>query len=148
MKQKQRIMSTRNAIRNNSIMPKNAINFYKLKKGLYLRKNSKGKVNSVSIDNSQYMPSDERAIARSVGILTAYGEMASGVQHKAMLQNQSSTGASIRMTENDAAHQTLNSFHHNIKFPVQSKTPSKKRQNRFDNSRNNLASNSIEKRLN
>ena len=69
-------MSTRNAIRNNSIMPKNAINFYKLKKGLYLRKNSKGKVNSVSIDNSHYMPSDERAIARSVGILTAYGEMA------------------------------------------------------------------------
>ena len=50
MKHKQRIMSTRNAIRATSMMPKNAINYYKLKKGLYLRKNSMGKVNSVSID--------------------------------------------------------------------------------------------------
>jgi hypothetical protein len=86
MKHKQRIMSTRNAVRAKSMMPKNAINYYKLKKGLYLRKNSMGKVNSVSIDQSQYMASDEKAVAKSVGILTAYGEMAANINHKALLQ--------------------------------------------------------------
>ena len=48
------------------------------------------------------MASDEKAVAKGVGILTAYGEMAAGVNHKALLQQQSSTGASVKMTENDA----------------------------------------------
>ena len=69
-------MSTRNKVRANSIMPKNAINFYKLKKGLYFRKNSKTKINSLSRDDSQFIQKEGHNNARSVGILSAYGELA------------------------------------------------------------------------
>ena len=78
MKPKARIMSTRNAVRANSMLPKNAINFYKLKKGLYLKKSSKARMRTLSREDSQFIGSEGRAIAKSVGILTAYGEMAQG----------------------------------------------------------------------
>ena len=61
------------------MLPKNAINFYKLKKGLYLKKSSvKAKMRTLSREDSQFIGSEGRAIAKSVGILTAYGEMAQG----------------------------------------------------------------------
>lgn len=58
------------------MLPKNAYNFYKLKKGLYLKQGSKAKMRTLSRQDSQFVGSEGQAIAKSVGILTAYGEMA------------------------------------------------------------------------
>ena len=53
-------------------MPKTAINFYNLRKGLYLKNGGK----SASRDMTKMLGSHDQCIAKSTGILNAYGELA------------------------------------------------------------------------
>jgi hypothetical protein len=56
-------------------MPKTAINFYNLRKGLYLKNGAHQ--NSISRTASiKVMGSNERTTAKSTGLLNAYGELA------------------------------------------------------------------------
>ena len=63
--------------RPSSIMPKTAINFYNLRKGLYI-KNGAHHASISRIDSIKIMGSNERhsATAKSTGLLNAYGELA------------------------------------------------------------------------
>lgn len=56
-----------------SIMPKTAINFYNLRKGLYIKNGNTG---SLSRDANKMVGSHDQFIAKSTGILNAYGELA------------------------------------------------------------------------
>ena len=58
-------------------MPKTAINFYNLRKGLYI-KNGAHHASISRIDSIKIMGSNERhsATAKSTGLLNAYGELA------------------------------------------------------------------------
>lgn len=67
-------MSTKERVRAFSHLPKNAVNFYKLKKGLYINNNCM-RPKSLSRDHSVTNNSESRNIAKSVGLLTAYGEL-------------------------------------------------------------------------
>ena len=71
-----KLISTRrtdgNAAR--SAMPKTAINFYNMRKGLYLKNGGRGM--SLSRENSKMTGSHDQCIAKSTGILNAYGELA------------------------------------------------------------------------
>lgn len=59
------------------MMPKTAINFYNLKKGLYLKNSSRFRNIGLSHDPSKIIGSQERTVSKSVNLLGAYGELAS-----------------------------------------------------------------------
>ena len=84
------------------MMPKTAINFYNLQKGLYL-KNSEAVQHMASAlsskpSQSHVIGTDEQAVTKSLNILSAYGELASN-------QNQIVSG------EATASENTLSKFH-------------------------------------
>ena len=56
-------------------MPRNAINYYNLRKGLYL-KNSGTRNQILSRSSKKMTASQDHTNAKSVGILNAYGELA------------------------------------------------------------------------
>lgn len=61
--------------RPHSIMPKTAINFYNLRKGLYLKNGAHN--GSISRTGSiKAMNTHDRGSAKSTGLLNAYGELA------------------------------------------------------------------------
>jgi len=71
-----KLMSVRQTnSRAQSIMPKTAINFYNLRKGLYLKNGahhgSVSRQGSIGVMNTQ-----ERGTAKSTGLLNAYGDLA------------------------------------------------------------------------
>ena len=71
-----KIMSVRR-IDSKPQMPKTAINFYNLRKGLYLKNG--GMAGGVSRQASAgVMNTQERGTAKSTGLLNAYGELAAG----------------------------------------------------------------------
>ena len=55
-------------------MPKTAINFYNLRKGLYIKNG--GGTGSLSRDANKMVGSHDQFMAKSSGILNAYGELA------------------------------------------------------------------------
>lgn len=59
------------------MMPKTAINFYNLKKGLYLKNSSRFRNIGLSSEQNNIVGSNERTISKSVNLLNAYGELAS-----------------------------------------------------------------------
>lgn len=74
-----RQQSSKGRVRAFSSMPKNAVNFYTLKKGLYKKGNATaGKVASKSLSRNMSMVTSgesKHVAAKSVGMLTAYGEL-------------------------------------------------------------------------
>jgi len=55
-------------------MPKTAINFYNLRKGLYIKNG--GTTGSLSRGANKMVGSHDQFMAKSTGILNAYGELA------------------------------------------------------------------------
>ena len=57
-------------------MPKTAVNYYNLRKGLYLKNGARG--HSLSRDQTRAVGTtyDHKFATKSVGILNAYGELA------------------------------------------------------------------------
>lgn len=60
--------------RTRSALPKTAINYYNLRKGLYLKNGGRG--TNTSRDTLKMNGSHDQYMAKSVGILNAYGELA------------------------------------------------------------------------
>ena len=77
MKPAKLVSTKRTDLNARSIMPKTAINYYNLRKGLYLK--TGGRNVSLSRDNCKMIASHDQCMTKSVGILNAYGELA-GVQ--------------------------------------------------------------------
>ena len=76
-----KLISTRKTdLKQRSIMPKTAINYYNLRKGLYLKNSGRGG-NSTSRQKNNMTGSHDQNIAKSVGILNAYGELANMTPH-------------------------------------------------------------------
>jgi len=59
-------------------MPKTAINYYNLRKGLYLKNGRKGK-SMHSRDITRASNTHDHCVTQSMGILNAYGELANDV---------------------------------------------------------------------
>ena len=72
-----RVTTAKKDVKAQSMMPKTAINFYNLKKGLYLKKSSRFRNIGLPSDPNKIIGSDERTISKSVNLLNAYGELAS-----------------------------------------------------------------------
>jgi len=56
-------------------MPKNALNFYNMKKGLYNKTSSRFRHLDLNFDSSKQIRPDAKAV-RSLNLLNAYGELA------------------------------------------------------------------------
>ena len=70
-----KIMSVRRIDQRTTNMPKTAINFYNLRKGLYL-KNAAHEGSASRTGSIKVMSANDRLNAKSTGILNAYGELA------------------------------------------------------------------------
>lgn len=77
-------------------MPKNAVNYYNLRKGLYLKNQGRG-MSGVSRQPIKMVGSYDQATAKSTGILNAYGEIATSKEN-----------------ESGVADSQANLFHRNI----------------------------------
>ena len=77
-----KLISTRRTDLNKqrSIMPKTAINYYNLRKGLYLKNAGRG-AHSMTRTKSNMIGSHDLNNAKSTGILNAYGELANLSPH-------------------------------------------------------------------
>ena len=80
-----RATTAKREVKAKSMMPKTAINFYNLKKGLYLKnsqkfKNIEVRNTGLSQNPSNVIGSHERTVSKSVNLLSAYGELASNNQ--------------------------------------------------------------------
>ena len=58
----------------NSMMPKNAINFYNLQKGLYLKSSSR-KQRNTHLSQDLAVGMNGRMVSKSMNLLNAYGEL-------------------------------------------------------------------------
>ena len=69
-----RAKTAKRDVRMNSMMPKNAINFYNLQKGLYLKSASR-KQRNTHLSQDLAVGLNGRMVSKSMNLLNAYGEL-------------------------------------------------------------------------
>ena len=75
---KVRAMTAKSRVQSKSMLPKTAINFYNMKKGLYLKNSSKLRNFGIQSEHFKGNMVQEKKASKSVNLLNAYGELAAG----------------------------------------------------------------------
>ena len=72
---KVRATTAKGNAKSRSLMPKNALNFYNMKKGLYNKTSTRFRHLDLNFDSNKQFGPDDKAV-KSLNLLNAYGELA------------------------------------------------------------------------